>query len=231
MVTWRNAKRFLTPLIEANPDLVWEKPWVYVTPVRHVVSALCLESVTFVKRGRPIFVMQPLFFPELWLSGLISVTDVAAPMAPEEYGKQRTLPDDEYSAWLKDFFEVHALPLMRRNAADIQAMAAFYAAPPRWAWSHWREPEHFVTAVALGDLDRARAILSALAEPFPEGDDTTSISRLWGLARRLTPLVESGDLGAIAEVLHAVERASADTLGIARLHERTPFPFEKGSLT
>jgi hypothetical protein len=220
LTTLRQIKGLVAPLIERHSDLVLVGPYLVTRPVRHVVSAVVLESSS----------SSDVFQPQTTSNDLIAKRDNLGLGTGFLFrGRTGFLWRWSDPRMPEDFFrlaEGEALPQLRR----IRKLQDYYDYakevhgihfPFFWGW-------RATMNVAMNRLDDARHILN---DPrWADGSAVLFNREVEGLGDRLKARgadISRKDKLALVEILHRWEAYSVEKLKLAPIWERTPFPLEE----
>jgi hypothetical protein len=218
LTTIRQVKKLVAPLLERHADLVLVGTTVVLRPVNHILRAVVIDRTSNVNRFNPRWALTELFRK---LDHL--------PLGDGERLHRPgsglwLLSDPNISQVLVDVVERDALPRLRAIETLSEFLAFVLPEEPRMLKFYWGT--RFIFAIALGDLDAARALLAD--EP---GDAAVQMlnEHANGLGSRLREegaSLPSEDWIELARFLHDREAYTVEKLKVAHVWERTPFPIE-----
>jgi len=218
MTTTAQVKKLVRPLLERRRDLVFSRRMIFARRVHHVLAAAYLD-----RSSDPAAVIVgaqvlPVFHP-----GTPHVSWGWGVGRPDRKGFSIGQP--ELQEVLIRILEDDVLPKL----AAISDIADF----ERYVLAHenrhmFEFGYHLTTAVALGQLDRAREICRGyrVRRTFEPTERNQRYRQEIAHLRAMCELVEADDRAGIIALLHQWEAATAADWGIAKFWEPSPFPIE-----
>jgi hypothetical protein len=224
MASRRDLRRFLAPLLETDASLELLEDTLFVGPFSHVAGIISFlpssEGVHAftVESGPRLFVdhMDP------WVPGPISIHPI------RDIGYRSSVYDFAYRDRFIGGLLADVINIIRR----IDTCASCKAFIEHEICSHRRrhdlkfQPFYFED-ILVGEFNsfvsswkRDRAWYAT--RPF-----NVSFPGAFAYFDGIVDAIESGDLQALAEILHDREKTRVDQLGLSHLWKRTPFPFEE----
>jgi len=219
MTTLRQIKALVAPLLARHDDLVLVGNTVILKPLRHVLRGILIDRTGEAARCRPRTTCSELFVKTTRIplgaseflshpTGLWWINDPSVGETLAEVAERDALPKLRAVETIRDY-----VPLVTIDHPRARAMyAATYA----------------LYAFALGELDRARAIL---AEQPRARDFWEPHLRRLGIDPTLAPgdALDAESRRRLAGLLHEWEAFTVEKLKLGAIHERTPFPLEIAS--
>ncbi|MDP3599539.1 MAG: hypothetical protein Q8R85_00035 [Bosea sp. (in: a-proteobacteria)] len=217
MTTQRQIKRFVAPLLQRNPDVMYRTYWLYMKPIRHVVRLVTIQgsssadyalvdaSVDFSFNLSPAAWGWPVGRGE----GLLVWDDPAIhPVVRER---------------IEDAFD------RMRPLTTLEAFEEFASQPRAFYTSGldaYRDCQLRVD-IALGRLDKAlvecRELHRLYTEHAPDNDYSRIFQRLTSAA---LPLLETKDIGGLVDLLKQWQNHYITGRKLEAVFEQTPFPLE-----
>ena len=218
MTTLPQVKKLVGPLLERHADLILVGRIVVLRPVHHIMRGIMIDRTGEADRFNPRWAVNELFeklnhFP-------LGLGDRLYRTRPDLW----LLSEPGISRALVEVVERDALPRLRAIATLQDLLEFMLPKDPDMLKYYWGP--RFTFAIALGDLDFARALLSEAP-----GDKAVAMlnRHAEGLGDRLR---ESGDRLSsedrleLARFLRDCEAYTAGKLKVAHIWERAPFPIE-----
>jgi len=229
MTTLRQIKRVFKPLMERHADVFMVGGrTLWVGPVHHVVRLIFLDSTTMGDCVAPQWNAHEMFLPNRKPDQHTCHYNFHyrrdPPGADELFGKCWQWSDPTMVPHLVSMLENEALPFLR-TLDKLEPYAEHYDPPGR---SYITHPEdRMLLAIALGDLDTARAIC---VERLPEYREIKNLGSIYDSLRKAVVTVAdplmAGDRAALAAILHGWEEANVRGTVLEPHWEPTPFPLE-----
>ena len=218
-------ERLLGNLLDRQPDIFRSGDWLVVTPIRHFLRGLWIQEFPKTDSFTGFWGVRNLWAPEHYpeLDGFMRTTDVVSDQRRWEFFK---LSESEMASALLEEAEQLTLPHLR----SIDSMDRLYQLTMQEVPPFSDAPEaHFRLELAIGNFDRARALLAQHRRWWFDDDydlfgDDDPVYR--EQTRQLCHLLEEGAFQRIAQVFHQCEAVAAKSYGVEHLWEPSPFPFE-----
>jgi len=216
--------RLLGNLEGRQPDIVQAGDWLVVTPITHYLRGIWFDESPATGDFVGFWGVRNLWAPEYYaeLDGFMDTTNVIFNSRSREFFN---LPETEQLKLLSEEVEQVTLPHLR----SIDSMDRLYQLTMQepWPFSEGHEA-HFRLELAMGNFDRARALLIEHRGSWFDDDDVfdDDVPAYSERTRQLCHLFEKGEYQRIAQLFHQWEAAAAKDYGVQHLWQPSPFPFE-----
>ena len=227
MTTKRQVKKLIAPIMTRNPDIAMIE--------NDLGLQFVLRPLAHINRGFMIWPTGRADRPHChWYLGY-TFSKRNGPYSPflfDFYTRDAATMywshPDHHDA-VAEALETDVLPQLR-SVETIDQILNFPPANDVMHKGRLEQPKHMLRLlVALGRFQAAAAIVESVR------NGTADLTQGWNEAVRadllddLWPLVETRDLGALANLMHGWERQFVETNGMAAIYEQMPFPFESGT--
>ncbi len=218
--------RLLGNLGGRQPDIYQAGDWLVITPITHFLRGLWLQEFPATGDYAGFWGVRNLWGPEYYpeLDGFMGTTNYISNPRSREFPN---LPETEQLKLLSEEVERVTLPHLR----SIDSMDRLYQLtmqqPPPFSEGY---EAHFRLELAMGNFDRARALLNKHRGWWFDDDDLfdDDVPAYSEQTRQLCHLFEKEEFQRIAQLFHQWEAAAAKDYGVQHLWQPSPFPFELG---
>ena len=218
MTTTAQVEKLVRPLLRRRPELAFSRRHVFAQPVHHVLAAVCLDRSS----DPAAIIVIPTVLP-VYHVGRLNLKWGWRVRSPGSIGFRTDQPDVQNV--LIHVLEKEVLPRLAAivDIADFERHVLAHEDRHKFEFGY-----HLTTAVALGQLDRAREICRGYRATG--GLETAGRNPAWwpDIERRraLCELLEADDRAGMIALLHQWEAATAADWGIAKYWEPSPFPLD-----
>lgn len=198
--------------------MAWSKYWIYLKPVRHVLSGIMIDRTSVADTpSTTAFVDFTFNLPaSVW----------SWPVGPT--GRHWSWADPATPALFTEYLEQFVLPRLR-SVDTLQAFETFASQPMEFMTSplYGHRDCQLRIDIAMGRLDKALAGCRELDRLRGPGPHVDYFAKLWGrVTEPARPLLEANDIEGLVNLVRDWQARYVAARQLETIFEPAPFPLE-----